>query len=233
MPEMYAQYIQKASLFELSSYCTCFTYKCDVFAINKTFSLSFLKQELICAQFLIFRQPKHNVMECGHLEDVGLYGRRILEWILKEVDAWTGLIWLKTGTSGGLFCVRQWTFCFYENLGISCLSEELGYTRRTLLHGVRSWHTAMYRLSETSFNFVTDIRLGYMTICWWVPLGYMTICWWVPLGYMTICWWVPFYNTCTSAAVCRQYACSYSVCINLRNMANFMCLNTPSAKYWF
>jgi hypothetical protein len=34
----------------------------------------------------------------------GAHGRRVLKWIFKEQDmrVWTGFIWLRTGTSGGL-----------------------------------------------------------------------------------------------------------------------------------
>jgi len=39
-----------------------------------------------------------------HSEDVGIYERIILEWILGEQSgkAWTGFIWLRIGTSGEL-----------------------------------------------------------------------------------------------------------------------------------
>jgi hypothetical protein len=39
-----------------------------------------------------------------HLEDTGVVGKIILEWIFMKWDegAWTGLIWLRIGTGGGL-----------------------------------------------------------------------------------------------------------------------------------
>ena len=41
--------------------------------------------------------------EGDHLEDPVVDGRIILNWILKKWDrAWTGSIWLKIGTGGGL-----------------------------------------------------------------------------------------------------------------------------------
>ena len=38
-----------------------------------------------------------------HLEDTGVDGRIILQWILRKwnVEAWTGSIWLRIGTGDG------------------------------------------------------------------------------------------------------------------------------------
>jgi hypothetical protein len=39
-----------------------------------------------------------------HLEDLAVDGKIILEWILKKQvgRVWTGFIWLRIGTSGGV-----------------------------------------------------------------------------------------------------------------------------------
>jgi len=39
-----------------------------------------------------------------HLEELGIDWRILLKWIFKQWDgvAWTGLIWLRTGTGGRL-----------------------------------------------------------------------------------------------------------------------------------
>ena len=44
-----------------------------------------------------------DLRERDHLEDADLYGRIILKWIFRKWQewAWTELIWLRIGTSGG------------------------------------------------------------------------------------------------------------------------------------
>jgi hypothetical protein len=44
-----------------------------------------------------------NLRERDHLKNLGVDGR-ILKWIFQEVgwEAWTGLLWLRIGTGGGL-----------------------------------------------------------------------------------------------------------------------------------
>jgi hypothetical protein len=49
-----------------------------------------------------------NVRERDHLEDPGIDGRIILRLIVKtwNMGTWTGSIWLRKGTGGGLLCMR-------------------------------------------------------------------------------------------------------------------------------
>jgi hypothetical protein len=55
------------------------------------------------------RGEVHTGLYCGnlkgdHLEDPGVDGRIILKWTCERLDggAWTGSIWLRIGTGGGL-----------------------------------------------------------------------------------------------------------------------------------
>jgi hypothetical protein len=46
-----------------------------------------------------------NMKGRDHLEDLGVDGKIILEWFLGKygMKLWTGCIWVRIGTSGGLF----------------------------------------------------------------------------------------------------------------------------------
>jgi hypothetical protein len=46
--------------------------------------------------------------EGDHLEDPDVDGRIIIKWIFERLDggAWTGSIWLRIGTGGGLLYIR-------------------------------------------------------------------------------------------------------------------------------
>jgi accessory gene regulator protein AgrB len=61
------------------------------------------------------------------LEGLCINERIILKRILRKLieRAWSGLIWLRIGTSGMLLRTRQWTFGFHIMCRIFCLVEEL------------------------------------------------------------------------------------------------------------
>jgi hypothetical protein len=50
-----------------------------------------------------FTPPTENLKGRDHSEDLDIH-RRILEWILEKQGSklWIGIIWIRTGTSGGL-----------------------------------------------------------------------------------------------------------------------------------
>lgn len=56
---------------------------------------------------MLTKFQSENVKERNHLGDLGADGRMILKWILcvQTGKVRTGLIWLRTLTSGGLWCL--------------------------------------------------------------------------------------------------------------------------------
>jgi hypothetical protein len=63
----------------------------------------------------------------GHFEGLCLSGIIISKSILHEdyLRVWTGLIWLRRGTGGGLLWTRCWSFGFLEMWSISWLTKEV------------------------------------------------------------------------------------------------------------
>jgi len=56
-----------------------------------------------------------NLKGRDHLRDVGVEGRKftvdLKKWGLRM---WTGFIWLKSGSSGGILWTWKWTFGFHK-----------------------------------------------------------------------------------------------------------------------
>jgi hypothetical protein len=53
----------------------------------------------------VYKIWSENLKGRDHLEDLGLGGKIMLDWILRRRSGkvWIGCIWLRIGTSGGLF----------------------------------------------------------------------------------------------------------------------------------
>ena len=68
-----------------------------------------------------------SIGERGYLEDLRISRRRILKWIFKmwERRARTGLVWLRTRTSGGPLWIKYWTSWFQRVRVNSSLAEDL------------------------------------------------------------------------------------------------------------
>jgi hypothetical protein len=49
-----------------------------------------------------------------------------------DVMVWTGSIWLRIGTSGGLLWTRWWTFGFHRMLGSSWVAAQLAASQEGL-----------------------------------------------------------------------------------------------------
>jgi hypothetical protein len=51
----------------------------------------------------VYRILVGNLTVKNQLEYLGGDGRIILKWVFNKDGAWTGLLWLRIGTDGGLF----------------------------------------------------------------------------------------------------------------------------------
>jgi hypothetical protein len=85
---------------------------------------------------------KRNVLmiSVGKPEGKRPLGRPRRRWVdnikmdLREIGClvWTGLIWFRIGTSGGLLYTRQWTFGFHKMLGSSWAATQLAASQEGL-----------------------------------------------------------------------------------------------------
>jgi hypothetical protein len=124
----------------------CHLLDCDFLVLGAIYSAVTLQRAFV-------RLYIPRLREGDHLEDPGVDGRIILKWIFERlgVGAQTGLIWLRTGTGGGLLCIRWWTFGFHKMRGISWVAEDIlasqeGLCSMELVYSSSVWTSKIVRL---------------------------------------------------------------------------------------
>ena len=83
-----------------------------------------------------------------------------------DVGVWTGLIWLRIGTSGGLLWMRQGTFGFQVAYCSYFLTiwEPVSFGRMSLLHVVSCYSVQQERVPDTILRFMNIIVLAAICV---------------------------------------------------------------------